>query len=109
MTVPPSAPLPPPPQIRVLEYDPDHEVLRSAAVFTHDNEVWDLAPSPSGSHVATVHSKGGQPCAATAAGRLTTYQWQGCRPLRTPLISPTNPNPSPLCMQSAPLAPPSGR
>lgn len=46
-------------QVRVLEYDADHEVLRSAAVFTHDNEVWDLAPSPSGSHVATVHSKGG--------------------------------------------------
>ena len=51
--------LSPPSQIRVLEYDPDQEVLRSAAAFTHDNEVWDLAPSPSGSHVATVHSKGG--------------------------------------------------
>jgi hypothetical protein len=54
------------PKVRLLEYDSDQEVLRSAAAWLHPDEVWDVAPCPLATErLVTVHSKG----AAVAARR----------------------------------------
>ncbi len=59
--VPPTHP--PPlvlPQVRLLEYDPDREMLVSVASWIHPDEVWDIASSPAASSsFVTVHNHGG--------------------------------------------------
>eukprot|EP00877_Chromochloris_zofingiensis_P005866 jgi/Chrzof1/1532/Cz10g11120.t1 len=47
-------------EVRLLEYDPDQESLKSIRVLAHPEEIWDLASCPSSSdQFVTVHSKGG--------------------------------------------------
>ncbi|KAI8465862.1 MAG: WD40-repeat-containing domain protein [Monoraphidium minutum] len=47
-------------ELRLLEYDPEHEALTSVTSWVHPEEVWDAAPCPVATErVITVHSKGG--------------------------------------------------
>jgi len=48
-------------EVRVVQYDPATETVKSPAAYVHNSEVWDLAPCPERTdRFFTVHNSGGE-------------------------------------------------